>query len=289
VVLFAIGAERGYTTLDYNFQPLWYTEMPTIESGKSTNDDVEVKAGDMVVDANGEVVELAAGVTVVNAAGETVEFTGDPIMMKQLTINFEFRDDLKWPDGSPLTDEDLELGFAIDCDRESGATSFITCDKTASYTAENLVVTQVMKPGDQNPLYFAGTFRIYPANRAISDGRLLKDVPAAEWATLPEIAETPWGFGPYMITEWVKGESIRLEAHPYWFGGAPKTPNFVVSIVTAENAEAQLLGGQVDVLGSETLAGLTETLVAAETEGKVVNIVNPGATWEHIDFNMFLP
>ncbi len=28
---------------------------------------------------------------VINAAGETVEFTGDPIMMKQLTVNYEFR------------------------------------------------------------------------------------------------------------------------------------------------------------------------------------------------------
>jgi ABC-type transport system substrate-binding protein len=288
VVLFAIGAERGYTTLDYNFQPLWYTEMPTIESGRTTNDDVEVKAGDMVVDADGNPVELATGVKVINAAGETVEFTGDPIMMKQLTINFEFRPDLKWPDGSPLTDEDLMLGYKIDCDKESGATSFITCDKTASYTAKDLVVTQVTLPGDQNPLYFAGTFRIYPANRQLADGRLLKDVPAKEWATLPEVAETPWGFGPYMIKEWVKGEKLVLEAHPYWFGGAPKTPNFVVSIVTAENAEAQLLGGQVDVLGSETLAGLTETLTAAAAEGKVVNTVNPGATWEHIDMNMWV-
>jgi len=289
VVLFAIGAERGHTTLDYNFQPLWYPEMPTVENGRASNDDVEVNAGDMVVDANGEVVELAAGVMVVNAAGETIEFTGDPVMMKQLTINWEYLPNLAWPDGSPLTDEDILLGYKIDCDRESGATSFITCDKTASFTSENLVATQVSLPGDQNPLYFAAPFRIYPANRALADGTLLKDLPAAQWSTTPEVAETPWGFGPYMITEWVKGESIRLEAHPYWFGGAPKTPNFVVSIVTAENAEAQLLGGQVDVLGSETLAGLTETLVAAETEGKVINTVNPGATWEHIDFNLFIP
>jgi ABC-type transport system substrate-binding protein len=288
VVLFALGAERSYTTLNYDFQPLWLTEMPTIESGKTTNADVEVKEGDMVVDANGDVVALAAGVKVVDSTGAAVDFTGGTVMMKQLTVNYQYRDDLKWPDGSPLTDEDLELGFAIDCNKESGATSFITCDKTVSYTAENLVVTQVMLPGDQYPLYFARDFRIYPANRQLADGRLLKDVPASEWTTTPEVAQDPWGFGPYMIKEWVKGEKIVLEAHPYWFGGAPKAPNFVVSIVTPENAEAQLLGGQVDVLGSETLAGLTETLAAAEAEGKVNNIVNAGGTWEHIDIQLFL-
>ena len=113
-------------------------------------------------------------------------------------------------------------------------------------------------------------------------------VPAKEWATLPEVAEMPWGFGPYMIKEWVKGEKLVLEAHPYWYGGTPATPNFVVSIITPENAEAQLLGGQVDVLASETLAGVTETLANAEKEGKIILIVNPGGTWEHIDMNLFV-
>ncbi len=71
-----------------------------------------------------------------------------------------------------------------------------------------------------------------------------------------------------MITEWVKGEKIVLEAHPYWFGGTPKTPNMVISIVTPENAEAQLLGGQVDMLDSTTLAGVTETLDDAAKAGQ---------------------
>lgn len=286
--LMMLGADRSYTTLNYDFQTMYLVELPTIENGRAQNNEVEVKAGDKVVDANGDVVELAAGAKVINSAGETVEFTGDPIKMNQLVVNYEYRPDLKWPDGSPVTQEDLELAFKIGCDRESGATSFITCDKTASYVINGLVATQTMLPGDQYPLYFARDYGFYPANRVLSDGRLLKDVPAKEWATLPEIAENPWGVGPYMIKEWVKGEKLVLEAHPYWYGGAPKTPNIVLSYVTAENAEAQLLGGQVDVLGSETLAGLTETLANAEAEGKVVNYVIPGGTWEHIDFSLFV-
>jgi ABC-type transport system substrate-binding protein len=91
-----------------------------------------------------------------------------------------------------------------------------------------------------------------------------------------------------MITEWVKGEKIVMEAHPYWYGGTPASPNFVVAMVASENAEAQLLGGGVDILGSETLTGITEALDAAEKEGKVNNISNPGATWEHIDIALFV-
>jgi len=292
VVSFLLGADRDYTTLNYDFQPMFLKQLPTIENGGALNNDVEVKEGDKVVDANGDVVDLAVGMTVVNSAGEKVEFTGDPVTMKQLVVTYEYRDDLKWPDGSPLTAEDLELSNKINCDPDTGATSFITCTKTASYVVDGLKATQTMLPGDQFPLYFTrsngGSNFIYPANRQLADGRLLKDVPAKEWATLPEIAETPWGFGPYMIKEWVKGEKIVLETHPYWYGGTPATPNFTVAIVSAENAEAQLLGGQVDILGSETLVALTETLAAAAEEGKIKVIGKASDTWEHIDFNMFV-
>jgi ABC-type transport system substrate-binding protein len=290
VTLQLLGADgKQYTTLNYDYQANHTKQLPTLENGFATNDDVEVKEGDKVVDANGDVVTLASGMKVINAAGETVDFTGGTVMMKQMTTKFEFLDNLAWPDGEPLKAADIELGWAIKCDPESGATSFITCDKTASFTVEGVTATRVALPGVQDPEYYAlGDWYIYPSHRVLADGRTLADVPASEYATLPEIAEQPWGFGPYMITEWVKGEKLVLAAHPYWYGGTPATPNCVVSIVTPENAEAQLLGGQVDVLGSETLTGLTETLVAAEAEGKVINISNPGATWEHIDFNLFL-
>jgi len=114
-------------------------------------------------------------------------------------------------------------------------------------------------------------------------------VPAKDWPTLPELAERPIGVGPYMITEWVKGEKLVFVANPYAPADmTPKTPNLIIQIVSAENAEAQLLAGGVDLLGSETLAGLTDQLVAAETEGKVKNYIIAGGTWEHIDFNLFV-
>ncbi|MDD2696296.1 MAG: ABC transporter substrate-binding protein [Anaerolineales bacterium] len=291
VALMLLGADgRTYTSLNYDYQPLILKELPTIENGKAVNADVEVKAGDTVLDADGNMVTLEAGMQVANSAGEVVEFTGDPVTMKQLTVNFEFRDDLKWPDGEPIKQEDIELGWKVKCDKESGATTFTYCDQTAASKIEGLVFTRTGIPGEQDPTYSAlADFYIYPAHRVLADGRTLGEAAPKEFATLPEIAEMPWGFGPYMITEWVKGEKLVLAAHPYWYGGTAATPNFVIAIVTPENAEAQLLGGQVDMLGSETLAGLTETLVAAETDGKVTNYVIPGATWEHIDFNMFLP
>jgi ABC-type transport system substrate-binding protein len=280
--------------LNYDYKAVLVKELPTIENGGTVNNDVEVKEGDKVLDADGNPVTLAAGMKVKNAAGETVEFTGGTIMMKQLVSKFEFVDGLTWEDGVPVSAADLELSKKISCDPESGATTFISCDKTANTEFFELGYTQTWIPGVQDPLYFVPNlwgsvnFPLYPAHQVISDGRKLADVPAKEWVTLTEVAEKPMSFGPYKLVEWVKGEKLVYDANPYWIGPAPKSPNLVIQIITAESAESLLLGGEVDVLDSTTLAGLSETLVAAEAEGKIKTFVEAGGTWEHIDINLFV-
>jgi len=292
----ASGMVQGFawTSLDYDFAPSMLKQLPTLENGLAQNVDVEVKEGDKVLDATGKEVELTAGVKVKNAAGEIVEFTGQPITMKQLVTRFEFHENLTWSDGTPVSQADYELKWKIDCDKTSGATSFITCDRTAKLEFFDNGYVQTAIPGAQSPIYFTnldnnGQPDIYPAHLVLSDGRKLADVPAAEWATLPEIAEKPLGAGPYMVKEWVKGEKMVLEANPYFYLGAPKTKTIVLSFITAENAEPQLIGGQVDILDDSTLAGVTETLNNAANEGQIRLIVDASATWEHIDFNLFLP
>jgi ABC-type transport system substrate-binding protein len=270
--------------LNYEFKNSPITkDLPTLENGGTTNNDVEVKEGDMVVDANGDPVALAAGVKIKNAAGEEVEFTGGTVTMKQLVSRFEIAAGVTWEDGTPVSSADLELGKNIACDPESGATSFITCDKTANveFLTDAVGYVQTWLPGVQDPLYFVPVWPIYPAHQ-------LGDVPAKDWATNPLVAETPLSYGPYKIVEWVKGEKMVFAANEFWVGGAPATPNVVIQFVTAENAEALLITGDVDILDSTTLAGLTETLVAAETEGKIKTITNAGATWEHIDISLFV-
>jgi ABC-type transport system substrate-binding protein len=270
--------------LNYEFKNSPVTkDLPTLENGGTTNNDVEVKEGDMVVDANGDPVALAAGVKIKNAAGEEVEYTSGTVTMKQLVSRFEMADGLTWEDGTPVSSADLELGKKIACDPESGATSFITCDKTANveFLTDAVGYVQTWLPGVQDPLYFVPVWPIYPAHQ-------LGDVPAKDWATNPLVAETPLSYGPYKIVEWVKGEKMVFAANEHWVGGAPATPNIVIQFITPENAEALLINGDVDILDSTTLAGLTETLVAAETEGKIKTITNAGATWEHIDISLFV-
>jgi ABC-type transport system substrate-binding protein len=285
-------AKGVYTTqYNYDFQPVLQTELSTVEAGLATNEDVEVKAGDMVYNTSGEPVELAAGVKVFNAAGEEVEWDGSAALtMKQLTVNYKLKD-YTWSDGTAGSVADIELGVTHECDPESGATEFITCNAILEKTfGPGLEYTLKYVPGYQSPTYFVLPFGIYPAHQVLSDGRNLKDVPAAEWTTLPEIAEQPLSFGPFVLTEWRKGESMTFEVNPH-YQPAPKVAKIVIVIVADTNqAVAQLLAGDIDYLEKATLGAgpEVETVLKAAEEGQINAefIANP--TWEHADFNLYV-
>ncbi len=290
---------HGVTSLNFDFAAnLYHPELPTLENGGAVLETVEVAEGTMVVDANGDAVALAAGVTVKDAEGNDVEFSGGTVPMQQMTLNWELLPGITWSDGEPLKAADLELAHRINCDPESGATTFFLCERYADATFTDAGATITLVPGYTPPLYFTvGNGQCeglcwYPSHRVLSDGRTLADVAAAEWTTLLEIAESPIDTGAYMITEWVKGQSMTFEANPNFYLGAPKTPTIIIKFVADTNqAVAQLLTGDVDVLFGETLGAGAEvqTVRDAADRGEVNIFIEPSATWEHIDFSLFIP
>lgn len=285
-----------YSQYNYDFQPGLQGELSTLESGLAVNEAVEVTAGDKVYDATGAPVELAAGVKVIDSEGNEVEYSGEgTVKMNQLTVTYKLNP-FTWSDGTPGSVADMKLGVDIDCNRDSGATTYDLCDRIGdiatdvTYSDSELAMTIKWLPGNQYPLYHLYPFNIYPSQRVLSDGRVLADVPAAEWATLPEVAERPLSYGPYMIKEWNKGQSIVLEANPY-YEGEVATPNVIFVFVADTNqAVAQLLNGDVDYLDDSTLGAGAEVqtvIDAAESTGSVQYEISGSATWEHIDINLF--
>ena len=285
-----------YSQYNYDFQPGLQGELSTLESGLAVNEAVEVTAGDKVYDATGAPVELAAGVKVIDSEGNEVEYSGEgTVKMNQLTVTYKLNP-FTWSDGTPGSVADMKLGVDIDCNRDSGATSYDLCDRIGdiatdvTYSDSELAMTIKWLPGNQYPLYYLYPFSIYPSQRVLSDGRVLADVPAAEWVTLPEIAERPLSYGPYVIKEWNKGQSIVLEANPY-YEGEVATPNVIFVFVADTNqAVAQLLNGDVDYLDDSTLGAGAEVqtvIDAAESTGAVQYDISGSATWEHIDINLF--
>ena len=290
-----LGVGIGNTQYNYDFQPVLQTEMSTIEAGLATNDMVDVKAGDMVYNTAGQPEKLAQG-TKVLVDGKTVEYDGSsPLQLPQLVVKYSLKP-YTWSDGTAGSIDDVKLAYKINCDKDSGATTFSVCDEFGSIDyGTDLSWTITYLPGVQDPTYFVMPFSIspnnpiYPSHQVLSDGRTLADVPAAEWATLPEIAEKPLSYGPWMITNWTKGQSIQMTVNPH-YEPAPAIKNITIVIIEDTNqAVAQLLSGDVDYLEKATLGGGAEvqTVLDAAKQGKVNAEVIPSPTWEHIDFNLF--
>ena len=290
---------RSLSSLDYEWAANMYvSELPTLENGGAVLESVDVAEGDTVVDANGEVGPLAPGMSIKDGEGNVVEYTGGATTMQQMNITWTLDEGITWSDGEPLKAADMQLAQDIHCDPESGSTTFFVCDRTVSTEYTDTSASILLVPGYTPSLYFtvgnagcAGPCW-YPSHRVTSDGRTLADVPAAEWATLPEIAENPIDTGPYMITEWVKGQSMTFAANPNFYLGAPATPNIIIKFVADTNqAVAQLLTGDVDVLFAETLGAGAEVVTVKEAadRGEVAFYVEPSATWEHIDMNLNIP
>ena len=93
-----------------------------------------------------------------------------------------------------------------------------------------------------------------------------------------------------MVTEWTKGQSLVLEANPY-YAGEVATPNVIFVFVADTNqAVAQLLNGDVDFLDDSTLGAGAEVqtvIDAANSTGGVKYDLAGSPTWEPIDINLF--
>jgi len=195
---YTIIGGKALTSLNYEWAANMYVEdLPTLENGGATLVSVDVADGDMVVDAGGELVELAAGVSIKDGEGNVIEYAGGGGTMQQMAVTWTMVDGITWSDGEPLKAADMQLAHDINCDPDSGSTSFFVCDRTASVEFTDTTGTVQFVPGYTPSLYYTYAWggsegpTWYPSHRVTSDGRTLADVPAAEWATLPEIAAFP--------------------------------------------------------------------------------------------------
>ncbi|MGQ9814091.1 MAG: ABC transporter substrate-binding protein [Candidatus Roseilinea sp.] len=289
------------TSYNYGFQPVLYEgdKFPSLDNGGAVNVEVELKDGDLVVNADGDVGTLKNG-KLVDREGNELSLVGRTIngedveiapgaKLPQLTVTYKFKPH-KWSDGEPVKKADWELGYKLACDRESGAASYFTCDRVVSFEAlDDNSYKVVYAPGYQPPQYYLAPFGYYPSHQKIGD-KTLAEIEPKEFKNLPEVTDTPLGTGPYVIKSWERGQRITLEANPNYWKGEPKVKNIIVQIFDANpaGAVAALLQGTVDVVGKETLGAGQELQTVIEESAKGTIVAEPIAspTWEHADFNL---
>ena len=133
-------------------------------------------------------------------------------------------------DGEPLTSDDV--AFSVE---------FYTTNPEASRFARDFSgVTDVVVHDDYNVTFvLSGPSAGFDVG-ALADAPI---IPRHIWESveLPsehQFGDTNIGSGPYMLTEYVEGQSYRFAANPDYFRGAPAVDELVV-IVFADDAGAQ--------------------------------------------------
>lgn len=287
---YAEGDWRAYDSNSYAYQPIILEKLPDLADGDAVKKVITVGEGDKVLDAEGRIVVLQANadpaiMLVPAGGGEPQPYQGGEFQMDQLTATFTLMPDLLWSDGEPLTAADSVYAYRILRDPDTPRSLF-SVDRTSSYEAlDDLTVAWTGLPGFLDPTYATNFFG--PAPKHLWGRYSVAELLEAEIS-----AQTPVGFGPYIIDEWVKGQHITFHKNPNYFRAAESLPKFEQLIIrfVGENANtsiAAILSGECDLIDTTgDLIDQIEQVLELHEAGLLKATFTTGTVWEHIDFGI---
>jgi peptide/nickel transport system substrate-binding protein len=274
----------------FDYQPIILEKLPSLADGDALLNTVTVKAGDKVVDNDGNPADLAAGIFVrpagCNAADCAIEYDGtSDLEMEQMVVTFKLLPNLVWSDGTPLTAKDSVYSFNLAADPDTTVGKYVI-ERSASYEAtDDVTIVWTGLPGYKDSTYFVNFYTPYPEH-------LWGQYTAAELLTEVD-AQSMWvGWGPYVIDEWIKGDRITLSKNPLYFRASEGLPVFdtLVYRIAGENSNANIAGilaGECDIVDQTSgLEDQSELLLELQAAGQLDATFVTGTTWEHADFNI---
>jgi peptide/nickel transport system substrate-binding protein len=269
----------------YHFQPVILEKLPLPDAGDVALRTIEVREGDRVLGANGEVIELLPGVTLVGAGGQEIVFEGGVISVTQMMVTFTLRPDISWADGQPLTAADSVYSYELARELEDPALQR-RVDHTASYEAlDERTVVWTGVPGYQDTNYLLNLY--HPLPQHVLGGTTLDQLLQTD-----VVQRKPVGWGPFVVEEWAAGDHITLVRNAHYFRaseGLPHLDRVIFRFVGSSSRQAaeQLLTGECDVVTQDLLAENPSSLVSEAVEtGRVRLIASASGEWEHLDFGV---
>jgi hypothetical protein len=227
-----------------------------IVTAPTTLDPAKVQDGD-TIDAVQQVFEGLVGWSTDNKPeprlAESIQVSPDGT-----TYTFKLRKGIKFSSGRPVTAKDFKDCFERACNPDFGsptAATYLTdivgvterlnkkATEVTGYKAvdDSTVEIKIDKPRP----YFLGKLT-YPA-AFVYDLTKMKD-PLKEMASVDEMV----GTGPYIFTEYVPDQILKLKANADYFGGAPKIDGIERPIVKDANTRLNMFKqGQVDLVPLE--------------------------------------
>jgi peptide/nickel transport system substrate-binding protein len=201
-----------------------------------------------------------------------------------LTWTYHLRPGLKWSDGQPLTANDVAYTFNRVRNGKYEQTNYgnyVAAITSVTATDDTTVVMKVKKP---TPIMLHLYIYILPEH--IWKGI---DEKGVKHYTNEPGPDGIVGSGPFIVVEHQKGQFVRLERNPNYWGPKPKVDEIVFRVFTNEDSMAQALRrGEIDFadeLGTnvfKSLQGVTGIkTVDAEYSGFDEIAFNTGAALDN--------
>jgi len=183
-----------------------------------------------------------------------------------LTVTYYLRPHLRFSDGVPLTARDCVYSVNVINDPHNNVQSRYGYDDIARAEAPNdrTLVLHLRRPfAPLLTLVFAPQgFPIFPQH-------VLAKYP--NFNSIP-FDEQPVGSGPYRVTQWLRGDQLRLERNPYYGSGEAKIPYITIRFAAdSSTAVNELRTGEADMLYNDQspsdfeLLGRMPTIITTST------------------------
>jgi peptide/nickel transport system substrate-binding protein len=275
--------EPLYTSLSYDYQSRGLLKIPSLADGDAIIREIEVEAGDTVLDLNGNVVTLGEGVRIGTSDGQESTFQEDPVIMDQMIVTFELKP-LVWSDGTLVSAEDSVYSFELASDPITPVPK-LNIERTAEYRATGeKTIEWTGVPGYLDSQYFTNIWQPLPKHA-------WEDLSPEELLKADVSNKIPLSYGPYVIQDWDPGVQISLTPNENYFRkdqNLPKIDDLTFRFIPKHDlALSQLLSGDCDLITHDAASIVdTPALSDAEEKGLVTSHFEPGTVFEHIDFGI---
>ena len=263
--------------INYEYIPVILEKLPSFNDGDVLFSSVEVKEGMDLVDADGNLMTLQKGVKILPSGCTSsdcgIVYDGkSPVQMDQLVVKFKIKPGITWSDGTPLTTQDSLYSYSLASSQQIPANKGII-HRTASYTAiDELTIEWKGLPGFLDQQYSTRFWLPLPSH-------LMSGKDAATLISDPQVSEKPVGWGPFMITEWVRGDHISLSKNPNYFRASEGLPKVDVLTfrflgINPEESLQALINGECDVLDQSTmLDSQLSAMMELKNAGKLNTVI----------------
>ena len=157
------------------------------------------------------------------------------------TITYHLRHDVKWSDGAPFDSSDVVYSVDVAKNQQNNLAVRDPWDRLTGASAPDKY-TVVLKLKEPYATFIEDYFSTQSAScvlpkHVLGPGTLINQAP---------YNGLPVGIGPFRYTEYKRGDSLVLEANPYYWRGKPKLQKIIWKIIPDQNTlMTQLETGEI--------------------------------------------